>query len=89
MSLATRRRDAQLSHISKLVYGATQMVPAHPVRPAWPASLRGVGFRIDQLPDGRYQAIAEGGYVSRPYPTAQAALVDVTAWCEQHAQGGW
>ena len=55
----------------------------------WPASFRGIGFRIDHLPDGTYQAIAEGGYVSRPYASADDALTDVTAWCAQQAQGGW
>ena len=55
----------------------------------WPASFRGVGFAIVTLPDGTYQAIAEGGYRSHPYVSADEALTDVTAWCALHAQGGW
>ena len=61
---------------------------AAPPSTIWPASFRGVGFRIDHLPDGGYQAVAEGGYVSPCYLTADAALTDVTAWIAVHAQGG-
>ena len=56
----------------------------------WPASFRGIGFQIDRLPDGSYQAIAQGGYTSYLYIDLQEALTDVTAWCNQQAmQGGF
>ena len=61
---------------------------AAPPRTIWPASFRGVSFRIDHLPDGTYQAVTEGGYVSPCSLTADAALTDVTAWIAAHAQGG-
>ena len=55
----------------------------------WATSFRGVGFRIERLPDGTYQAIAEGGYVSPPYLSANEALDAAAAWCNSSAtQGG-
>ena len=66
----------------------TSQAAAAPPFTFWPASFRGVGFRIDHLPDGMYQAISEGGYVSPCYLTADAALTDVTVWIAAHAQGG-
>ena len=55
----------------------------------WPASFREVGFRIERLPDDTYQAIAQGGYVSPPYLSANEALDAAAAWCNSIAtQGG-
>ena len=54
----------------------------------WATSFRGIGFRIDQLPDGTYQAIAQGGYVSRCYADLHDALADITAWCNHTATQG-
>jgi hypothetical protein len=53
----------------------------------WPAAYRGVGIVILPLPDGRFVGITEGGYRSDPYPDAQAALADVTAWIDRQGQG--
>lgn len=50
--------------------------------PTWPAVYRGWLLRIEQLPDGRYVGYVQGGYHSLPQPTGQAALADVTAWCD-------
>ena len=65
----------------------TSLGAAAPPVTLWATSFRGIGFRIDQLPNGLYQAVAQGGYVSPCYVDLQAALADVTAWCNQHAQG--
>lgn len=63
----------------------TRVAPAQGL--TWPASYRGVGLRIEPLCDGRFVGMAEGGYRSRPYPDAQAALADVTAWIDRQARG--
>lgn len=49
----------------------------------WPASYRGRGIWIEPLADGWFMGLVEGGYHSAPYPDAQQALADVTAWIDR------
>jgi hypothetical protein len=52
----------------------------------WGTTFRGVGVRVDKLPDGTYQGVTEDGYRSAPYADAKDAIADATAHIA--AQGG-